>query len=231
MSGGASSCKFQDGVATGYITVHQQCWSTSVRFKKVWKALHSSCEGSERTVKETALPTPGSLQEEGREVFQALEHKFPFSLWWRAGWGRPTREKRSTFSPWRTQSRSRLVSKGDCAPMERGAHAGAVCSWKTAVWNDPMLEPVLKNCRLWEDCTLEKSVKDCISWGWALSWNRGRKEQWRDIIHFYQCYSVREEVEESRVKLSLGQKWGGKICLVLILFLIILLLLIGSELN
>lgn len=51
------------------------------------------------------------------------------------------------------------------------------------------------------------------------------------VKRFPQCHSVTEEVEESRVKSSLGWKWGGKICLVLILFLTILLLLIGSELN
>lgn len=114
---------------------------------------------------------------------------------------RPTGEQGCTFSPWRTQSRSRWMSQGDCAPMERGAMLEQKDS---ALWNDPRLEPVLKNCRLWDDCTLEKSVKDFIPWDCTLSWNRGRKEQWkrrkeqwRDAIHFPHCHSVREVCEKS----------------------------------
>ena len=38
-------------------------------------------ERREKNVRETTLQTPKSVKKEGEEVLQALEHRFPCSLW------------------------------------------------------------------------------------------------------------------------------------------------------
>lgn len=112
-------------------------------FKKVRKALRSSCERSEKMWKKHPCRHQGRWRRRDRRCFSCCSTSSPAACgeeqvevgpWPSCSPWRPTGEQRCTFSPWRTQSRSRWMSEGDCAPMERGAPSGAVCSWKTLLY-------------------------------------------------------------------------------------------------
>lgn len=90
-------------------------------------------------VGETALKTPRSVRKEGEKVLQALEVRFPCSLWWRQWWC-----KYPPYNPWRAYPGAGSWQELWCC--------GEQPSQKQVFWH-----------HLWphSGLTLEQSLKNC----------------------------------------------------------------------